>query len=329
MSRSISNPGKKRQQVEKTPKSRAEDADRVTDNKDSEASELEIRLRRLENAHTNGGSDVYKFAFFFFMGILVTILIYPRISSTIDSLAGERGISQTMKHRNSYEAEPLDDVESIIDERPSEPSDLDNIDKENETIATVGMIISNPEERYLPETDGNDKIVELRPKEDKVKSNNGQVKVSKDTDRVEDLMIEEHDELEINTEIKDASYQKVVKEIPINLNSEPQRINLFSSDVDDLGEEVPLRMEKIEKDTKRKKGAMKTNTKKGKTVKRTSENADKQKSDARDQQNVPQEVKDFKPTYQKTLTPKKVFIDGRRIPPMELLPQKPNNSSVK
>lgn len=176
-------------------------------------------------------------------------------------------------------------------------------------------------------TDDKDTTVELRPKEDMVKSNNKQVKVNKN--RVEDLMIEEHDDLEINAGTKDTSSQEVIKEIPFGVSSEPQRIELFSSNVDDLGEEVPLRMEKVEKDTKGTKGATKSNAKKSKTAKRTSENTDKQKSDVKDQQNVPQEVKDFKPTYQKTLTPKKVFIDGRRIPPMELLPQKPNNSSVK
>ncbi|XP_069111252.1 uncharacterized protein [Argopecten irradians] len=47
------------------------------------------------------------------------------------------------------------------------------------------------------------------------------------------------------------------------------------------------------------------------------------------EQKLPKEVRDFKPTFQKTMTPKKIFADGRRLPPMELLPQKPNNSSVR
>lgn len=46
---------------------------------------------------------------------------------------------------------------------------------------------------------------------------------------------------------------------------------------------------------------------------------------------VPQEIKDFNPTYQKNLTTKKIFLEGRRIAPMELLPQKnvSTNHSVK
>ena len=38
---------------------------------------------------------------------------------------------------------------------------------------------------------------------------------------------------------------------------------------------------------------------------------------------------EFKPSYQRTFTPKKTFYDGRRIAPVELLNQKPSDSSVK
>lgn len=44
---------------------------------------------------------------------------------------------------------------------------------------------------------------------------------------------------------------------------------------------------------------------------------------------LPEEVRNFKPTYLKTVTAKKIFADGRRIPPIELLPQKETNSSVR
>ena len=37
---------------------------------------------------------------------------------------------------------------------------------------------------------------------------------------------------------------------------------------------------------------------------------------------VPPEVRDFKPTYQKSFAAKKIFLEGRRIAPIELLPQK-------
>lgn len=45
--------------------------------------------------------------------------------------------------------------------------------------------------------------------------------------------------------------------------------------------------------------------------------------------NLPEEMKNFKPSYLTTVTAKKIFADGRRIPPVELLPQKETNSSVR
>ena len=47
------------------------------------------------------------------------------------------------------------------------------------------------------------------------------------------------------------------------------------------------------------------------------------------QHNLPDDIKKFKPKYQKTVTAKKIFSGGRRIPPVELLHQKETNSSVK
>ncbi|VDI74593.1 Hypothetical predicted protein [Mytilus galloprovincialis] len=44
---------------------------------------------------------------------------------------------------------------------------------------------------------------------------------------------------------------------------------------------------------------------------------------------IEEEMNKFKSTLQTGMSPKKIFADGRRLPPVELLPQKPNNSSVK
>lgn len=43
--------------------------------------------------------------------------------------------------------------------------------------------------------------------------------------------------------------------------------------------------------------------------------------------NIPAEVKDFKPTFQRELKTKKIFLEGRRIAPVELLPQSNVSSS--
>lgn len=45
--------------------------------------------------------------------------------------------------------------------------------------------------------------------------------------------------------------------------------------------------------------------------------------------NEPEEIQDFKASYLTQVKAKKIFADGRRIPPVELLPQKSTNSSVR
>ncbi|XP_013420882.1 prolyl 4-hydroxylase subunit alpha-1 [Lingula anatina] len=52
-------------------------------------------------------------------------------------------------------------------------------------------------------------------------------------------------------------------------------------------------------------------------------------SKAPSQDQLPDEVKNFKPTILDALVAKKIFADGRRIPPVELLHQKTTNSTVK
>ncbi|CAL1538796.1 unnamed protein product [Lymnaea stagnalis] len=44
---------------------------------------------------------------------------------------------------------------------------------------------------------------------------------------------------------------------------------------------------------------------------------------------IEDEIQNFQSTFHTTFTPKKIFDGGRRIPPVELLAQKPTNSSVK
>ncbi|XP_061180354.1 prolyl 4-hydroxylase subunit alpha-1-like [Saccostrea echinata] len=53
------------------------------------------------------------------------------------------------------------------------------------------------------------------------------------------------------------------------------------------------------------------------------------KNKGKDIKDLKTEAEKFKPTYLKKMSPKKIFADGRRLPPVELLAQKPNNSSVR
>ena len=56
---------------------------------------------------------------------------------------------------------------------------------------------------------------------------------------------------------------------------------------------------------------------------------EKSKTEKRVPTQIEEEMKKFKSTIQNHISPKKIFADGRRLPPTELLPQKPNNSSVR
>jgi hypothetical protein len=62
---------------------------------------------------------------------------------------------------------------------------------------------------------------------------------------------------------------------------------------------------------------------------KTQTDKNKQQSLPKDAKHLKSEAESFKPTYLKKMSPKKIFVDGRRLPPIELLAQKPNNSSVR
>ncbi|XP_071102165.1 prolyl 4-hydroxylase subunit alpha-1-like [Haliotis cracherodii] len=62
---------------------------------------------------------------------------------------------------------------------------------------------------------------------------------------------------------------------------------------------------------------------------KTEQKKQEEKTPSQDNQDLPKEVRDFKARILSTVTAKKIFADGRRIPPVELLPQKPTNSSVR
>ncbi|XP_060067036.1 prolyl 4-hydroxylase subunit alpha-1-like [Ylistrum balloti] len=140
-----------------------------------------------------------------------------------------------------------------------------------------------------------------------------------------DPLVEEDDDHQTTNDLKraihladDGDEEMPVKEEIIqsteNKRHNPSRKNSASS------------QNKNTKSKTKSSGDTSKSTKKGGS---SSSPTKKQTKDRSNEQDLPKEVRDFKPTFQKTMSPKKIFADGRRLPPIELLPQKPNNSSVR
>ncbi|XP_005098251.2 uncharacterized protein LOC101861812 [Aplysia californica] len=112
---------------------------------------------------------------------------------------------------------------------------------------------------------------------------------------------------------------------PIILNGENDKIVIDPSTLKQVNPEViepsKSKTKTSDKSTSMKKDSAKVSAKK--------QGDGKIKEDTDSNNGVKEKVNKFRAKYQKTITPKKVFIDGRRIPPTELLHQKASNSSVK
>lgn len=110
----------------------------------------------------------------------------------------------------------------------------------------------------------------------------------------------------------------VKQEIPVKLSEK--------SETETPTEKKPLQPPKTDQ-TQKSRLSQSQNQNGGKSQKNS-----KQKTTTLSSGNVKEiekEVEEFKATYLKKMSPKKIFVDGRRLPPVELLPQKPNNSSVR
>ncbi|XP_067649277.1 prolyl 4-hydroxylase subunit alpha-1-like [Haliotis asinina] len=172
----------------------------------------------------------------------------------------------------------------------------------------------------------------------------------------EDLMMTEEEDVE--TEVEDHDEKKVeydqrgaLKEEPLKSRPESKRepVKLPQDEVktaepeetskrDTSSKTAPQNEEKFLKFTKDgadvktldiKMEDMKKEPVKKKPKEAKAKKKEKEKTSSQDDKDLPKEVRDFKPRILSTVTAKKIFADGRRIPPVELLPQKPTNSSVR
>ncbi|KAH3717193.1 prolyl 4-hydroxylase subunit alpha-2-like [Dreissena polymorpha] len=170
-----------------------------------------------------------------------------------------------------------------------------------------------------------------------------------------DLMIDEDDGMiSLDDDINEVSYKEnnegdrtekvILHELPIKMdgvddgkgtNDDAEEVKLTRKTlVDDTqkvegkeGDKESKTLGKAEKKTKDSIGKSKKTTNKGKKQKK--EDNDKDVEGNLADKELPEEIRNFKASYQRELTPKKIFADGRRIPPMELLAQKEHNSSVR
>jgi len=124
---------------------------------------------------------------------------------------------------------------------------------------------------------------------------------------------------------------------PIVIKPGQESITLDPSQIrfkDSSGNVVSQQTESVKNDAQKSSGKSKSKKSEEKvkttgTKQSQSKTKKTKQKGAKDQSEDKENTKPFKPIYQKTLTPKKVFIDGRRIPAVELLHQKESNSSVR
>ena len=257
---------------------------------------LEERLNKIETIQAKSSSNVLKFAFFFFMGVGLTIVLYPEISKTLGGLLQTKDITADRKQTSAGE-----NLGNYIEQE----YDLDEDDGLNDLKNVV------PDESMNSKTPNLTTSKYVDKKDESIKHVPLTIEKS---DPLEDELIDE-DELDQSSKKTDRREERDIREV---------KLMPLTADEDDYDDAVSLEPEVEAKEVKFKREVSKNK----KTSKDTEKKATKVEK-PNTKQELPKEILEFNSTMLKGVTPKKIFADGRRIPPMELLPQKPNNSSVK
>lgn len=201
-----------------------------------------------------------------------------------------------------------------------ENSNIKSIKDSHDNSFDIPKATSNdPQENVLPKRTVEEKGSENRPQENKLKSkfnnNKKNEKLSKMDDKTK------------SNPLPTDSTSPLQK----TLSGEPMKLDVTS------GSNVIFNMssnenepEKLTTHKHQKRSGTKTESKNiKKQSKPEAKTTKSEKSNNSADEDLPPEVKNFKSTIQDGILPKKIFAGGRRIPPIHLLPQKPNNSSVK
>ena len=281
---------------------------------------LEERLSKIENVQANNSSNVLKFAFFFFMGVGLTILLYPEVSKT---LGGVRETREVITEKGK----PSDAVELVEQEYNLDDDDieLDHNDEDSGSLKKKNTTTF----QYSDKTHDDVKPIPLEfEKFDSLEDafSNDDENVQKDSIKSVPLKFERNDALEgeIDSDDEHNSNARDTKNVH-QQNSKDTKVpepEYYDKEKTGDAERKVIKEVKI-------KGTGNQNKEKTVKQKKKSQSATRTKTQTDGEQKLPKEVLEFNATIQKGILPKKIFADGRRIPPMELLPQKPNNSSVK
>lgn len=281
---------------------------------------LEERLSKIENVQASNSSNVLKFAFFFFMGVGLTILLYPEVSKT---LGGVRETGEVITDKGK----PSDAVELVEQEYNLDDDDkeLDHNDDDSESLKKKNTTTF----QYSDETHDDVKPIPLEfEKFDSLEDafGNDDENAQKDSVKSVPLKFERNDALEgeIDNDDELDSIARDTKNVHQQNSKNTKVPEPKSNDKANTGDAKRKVIKEVEI-----KGAGNQSNKKSEKQKKKSQSNTQTQTQTTGEQKLPKEVLEFNATIQKGITPKKIFADGRRIPPMELLPQKPNNSSVK
>ena len=333
----------------------------------SSADTLEERLNKIETIQARNTSNVFKYAFFFFMGVGLTMILYPEISV---ALAGLRESSITLT-----ESEETPGKEVIVEQEYNLDDDTEEVEDAGASLETQRQEESQKPNKttfkYSNEQDDSLKSVPLtfdnvdngekhasnkKSNEDNVKQNakiedNGKaipVKFER-FENIEDADNYENDET-ANKDTRltqNTDKHSDVKRKPTKARqSDPLEGENEAEETLKLKTVDPRKDKQVHKVTKATGNNAKKTVVKEVKIERPESIVDEQKSvnmktkrssqqkspknmETKNEQKLPKEILEFNATILKGVTPKKIFADGRRIPPTELLPQKPNNSSVK
>lgn len=315
------------------------------------------RLSKIENIQAKNSSNVFKYAFFFFMGVSLTIILYPEISSVLAGIRETSGIT-TQKSTPSEREVPVEQEYSLDDDDDEDVADnFESLQFSKTPNKTTFHHSERPDKSIKFDTKVEDELINDGTIKQERNGINGDfptpvsVKVEKldNIENIEKQLINE----DTVTHGNNAKNDGVVRKVPIkfensdpledeidaekNLNSQtsedlnPEKQTKFFSSVSQSAGKEGKHREKKSTDKEIKLKPVQ-NGKNGKNAKQKGNKGSLSEStnmEGRKEQKLPKEVLEFKPTILKGVTPKKIFADGRRIPPMELLPQKPNNSSVR
>ena len=254
------------------------------------------------NGHTNGihrksegisgPGNFFKYVIVFVLGVTVTLLVIYAFGD--GKLSGIRLAERTLEKQNERTPDILNDQTS-------------NIYKDNEQISPLqneeSSSVQNDEQSRTEESvtkQGINSQYENKPEDQK------EAQPNQNYQHVEQQKVILHRETQ-NADTKD----KVDDEATLADSSQSSK------------NKATAKEQAKEPATKKK-----NNKEEQKTFTKTI-NINPKDLKQKDKPKLPPEIENFKPTFLKSMQPKKIFADGRRLPPIELLPQKPNNSSVR